>query len=322
MHPIQKNLLKLLRRAYGVVNPTAPNTHRNWMLFSVKQYASDLISEALLSPSPMMVSRFGSTEMTCLVNYLGVHNPEKHKNSVSFIKGRSPAWWWEPRSISQMCVFSGFFPRDEQKIIQFCELMIEDIRQIDILGSWLVAEQMFSDQLNSAKRVVLEDLEPFFCERPWTWALKGMKVLVVHPFAGAIESQYKRRELLFGNGLLPEFELQTIKAVQSLAGEETPFKDWFEALDHMKLEIEAKDFDVCIIGCGAYGMPLAAHVKRMGKKAVHLAGVTQLLFGIIGNRWENYLVYPYKNLENEHWIRAGANERPKNAHVVEGACYW
>lgn len=42
------------------------------------------------------------------------------------------------------------------------------------------------------------------------------------------------------------------------------------------------DYDICLIGCGAYGFPLAAHAKRKGKKAVHLGGALQLLFGIKG----------------------------------------
>ena len=48
------------------------------------------------------------------------------------------------------------------------------------------------------------------------------------------------------------------------------------------------DFDVAIIGCGAYGFPLAAKLKQAGKQAIHLAGATQLLFGIKGKRWEEY----------------------------------
>jgi hypothetical protein len=322
MNSIKSNLLKILRRAYGVANPATPNTHRKWTLFSVKEYASRMIHEALLSPDPLMIARFGSTEMNCLTNYIGVNYPAQFKNPLSFIKGKSPAWWWEPELMAQLCVFSGFFPNDPGKISKFCELMLEDIQQIDILGSWLVNEKHFSNQLGNARRVMLEDLEPFFCERPWTLALRGKKVLVVHPFAETIQSQYKKHELLFDNGLLPEFSLQTIKAVQSLAGEETPFGDWFEALDHMKAEISSLDFDICIIGCGAYGLPLAAHVKRLGKKSIHLAGVTQLLFGIMGSRWEDYVVFPYSNLVNKHWVRPAVNERPKLAQRVEGACYW
>jgi hypothetical protein len=39
------------------------------------------------------------------------------------------------------------------------------------------------------------------------------------------------------------------------------------------------DFDIAIIGCGAYSFPLAANVKRIGKNSVHLGGASQLLFG-------------------------------------------
>lgn len=78
-----------------------------------------------------------------------------------------------------------------------------------------------------------------------------------------------------------------IPAVQSLGGENNGFTTWFEALDWMKQEITSKSFDICIIGCGAYGFHLAAHVKRIGKQAIHMGGATQLLFGIKGNRWEN-----------------------------------
>lgn len=76
-----------------------------------------------------------------------------------------------------------------------------------------------------------------------------------------------------------------IRAVQSLGGN-SQFKDWFEALEYMKTEIDKVDYDICLIGAGAYGFPLAAHVKRQGKQGVHLGGALQLLFGIKGKRWE------------------------------------
>lgn len=80
---------------------------------------------------------------------------------------------------------------------------------------------------------------------------------------------------------MPEFELKVLKAVQTLAGgQDDRFTDWFEALDYMYCEALKMEFDVAIIGCGAYGMPLAAKLKQAGKKAVHLGGVTQILFGI------------------------------------------
>jgi hypothetical protein len=161
--------------------------------------------------------------------------------------------------------------------------------------------------------------------------LKGKKVLVVHPFAELIEQQYKNREYIFSNNeILPAFNLQTITAVQSLGGENNGFADWFEALQWMKDEIDKRDYDICLIGAGAYGLHLAAHVKRTGKKAVHLGGALQLLFGIKGNRWEakDYAsnwglpADTYLSMFNDHWVRPTGQFKPQAAEKVEGACYW
>jgi len=295
---------------------------RNWKLFPVKDYANAMIKSALLAENPVMIARLGSTELNCMVNYLGVKQKDKYRSVKGYITGKTPSWWWSPSLMQQMQDWSGFFPVETKQIERFCEMMISILPDVDILGSWLKEEKFFDPELSGAKKVMLEDLEPFFTPRPWTAALAGKKVLVVHPFDEAIKNQFEVREQLFENRLLPDFELITIQAVQSLAREKTPFNSWFEALDFMKEQIIATDFDVCILGCGAYGFPLAAFVKSIGKKAVHLGGVTQLLFGIKGNRWENYVVYPYTNLYNEYWIRPGDKNRPKKAAMVEGACYW
>ena len=41
----------------------------------------------------------------------------------------------------------------------------------------------------------------------------------------------------------------------------------------MKSEIDKKDFDIALLGCGAYGVPLAAHIKQNGKEAVYVVVV-------------------------------------------------
>ena len=80
------------------------------------------------------------------------------------------------------------------------------------------------------------------------------------------------------------------------------------------------DFDVALIGCGAYGFPLAAKLKQAGKVTILMGGVTQMLFGIKGSRWDTHPVA--SKLYNEHWVRPKPKERPVNADTVEGACYW
>lgn len=149
--------------------------------------------------------------------------------------------------------------------------------------------------------------------------------MVVHPFVDSIRYQYEHnRDKLFGNpDVLPEFkELLTVKAVQTISDQQDErFDTWFDALQFMKDEISKLDFDIALIGCGAYGMCLAAHVKRMGKQAVHLAGWTQMLFGVYGERWIKDQPQ-YSKYINEYWIRPLESEKPKGAEKVENGCYW
>lgn len=295
---------------------------RNWKLFPLKDYANACISGLIEGPSPCMVARLGANELACVVNYIGIKAPRTNARILSFVRSQSAPWWWDQGILRQMRDIAGFFPLKLELVERFCELMLADIPQVDLLGSWLKEEAQFNNDLRSAKKVMLEDLEPFFAPRPWTWSLAGKRVVVVHPFAETIQRQYARRELLFDNNLLPAFHLRTVQAVQGVGGAKHGFTDWFEALEWMKHEIAKEDYDVCILGCGAYGFPLAAYVKRQGKKAIHLGGVTQLLFGIKGRRWENYIVYPYQNLYNEYWVRPASSETPPSVKVVEGGCYW
>lgn len=313
--------LKLLKRIYGysfnTKKLTRPDCDKD------PESVSRKISEILSADFPCMIGRFGAYELDAVVNYLGTRNPSP--KIIKYIQGNLLPWWWEKRIFNQLYNNTGFFPPVREKIERFCEMMIQDLTLLDILGSWLPEEHYFESKLKDCHKVDLELLNPYFSKEPWTTVLEGKKVLVVHPFAKTIQAQYKKRDRLFANNLLPSFELKTIKAVQSSAGEKVLYSDWFKALDFMKSEIDRTDFDISLTGCGAYGFPLAAHVKRIGKKGFHMGGSLQLLFGIKGRRWEdvNYnKTYNYARLMNEYWVRPGPDETPTNPERVENACYW
>ena len=148
---------------------------------------------------------------------------------------------------------------------------------------------------------------------------------MIHPFVETIKKQYKKRECLYpGTEILPEFELLTLKAVQTIAGQtDARFQSWFEALHYMYQEAIKQEFDVAIIGCGAYGLPLAAMLKEYGKQAIHLGGAVQILFGIRGKRWDRDEKYDYvrKFYTNER-VYPNDSERPEQSEKVEGGCYW
>ena len=283
--------------------------------------ASNLIADRLLDNEPLMISRLGSIELNCVLNYL---NQKKDFRKYSdYIFGKIDSYKWEDITLKSMGTSTGFFPVNVDMLARFSEMMLDDMSEIDILGSWLKEEVLFSSQLKSASKVGLLNLEPYNHKEPWSQHLKGKKVLVIHPYDRSIQAQYKKRDFLFSDKrVLPEFDLKTIRAVQTISNNKSQFENWFDALNYMKDQIVSESFDVAIIGCGAYGLPLAAFVKRLGKKAIHLGGATQLLFGIKGKRWEgNYLDYKTR-IMNDYWVKPLSEEVPNDFDKVEQGCYW
>lgn len=269
------------------------------------------IRDLILSGKPFLAGRFGATELFC-VRTFDFELKSKYD-----------------KVLSQMKMWSGFFPSKIELGNQFKDLMLASIPEVDVMGIWMLPfEDYYLNQYGkkNIRTTYLLDLEPWsVSDTPWSAALAGKKVLVIHPFTETIENQYKKREKIFpGTDILPKFELKTLKAVQTVAGEKDDrFATWFDALDWMYEEALKIDFDVAIIGCGAYGFPLAAKLKKAGKQAIHLAGATQLMFGIKGKRWEENDAFAYvQKFFNDAWVYPSDDDKPKQAQRVEGGCYW
>ena len=284
---------------------------------------NSLLTKKILENKPYMVARYGSTESRAILNFLLQKNKISEVSAIiKHITGKMNIYWKNhPKFLNNLVELSGFFPKEEKQLEEFVNLYINESKQLDLLGIWNEYEE-FLDVPEETKLCKIRELEPWFYDSPWTYALKDKKVLVIHPFEETIIKQYERKDLLYKNEkILPDFELKTIKAVQTIAGEKSEFKDWFEALESMKNKMNSTDFDVAIIGCGAYGFPLAAHAKKLGKIGIHLGGVTQLLFGIKGSRWENWTHYTELRKNNgKDWVFA--NEIPKDYKKIENGCYW
>ncbi len=330
MNRIEELILKSARKLYLSIFPRGYKTS---IVENDPDKASEMIYELLSTDKPCMVARYGSTELACLVNFLGVKNP--NPSVWNYISNKQSQWWWNKNIMLQMQRWSGFFPPTEEKLSQFCEMMIRDTKEVDLIGSWLEDEDLILKECETIKKVKLLCLEPYWSKQPWSRVLEGKRVLVVHPFAEDVVSQYNNhRELLFEDKrVLSEFaSLRVVKAVQSLGGESNGFADWFEALEWMKNEMDKEPYDIALIGCGAYGFPLAAHAKRTGHKAVHLGGALQLLFGIKGKRWSNPEYARIWNMKPESfymdlydrsgWVWPSSQNVPKNFMDVENGCYW
>lgn len=287
------------------------------------QEANDYILQCLQENKPLLISKFGTTELETMEDFV-IKNEKKIpiRGYIDFIYGKRTKLRVQNPILERLCTLSGFFPNDEEFTERFYQENLQAIQQIDILGSYQVNEYLFRKQLKNAVRVNLDGYyAPFYYSKPWTCHLKGKRVLVVHPFAEDIQAQYEKRAYIWQDeNVLPDFTLITYKSVQSIVGTKTEFATWFDALQKMKDDISKIDFDVALVGCGAYGMPLAAHCKLMGKQAIHLAGWLQVLFGIKGTRWDNNP--RVSKFYNEYWIRPSEQNRPQGVEKVENGCYW
>lgn len=271
--------------------------------------ANMMLLSRIKSGEPFMASRLGGIELNCLWYFMNNRPGERpYPAGIADALGN----------------FAGFFPLTGDALDEFCKVYLDAVRQADAMGVWLYVNEnrVLMDYCPNAALMQPRALEPYYHSEPWSAALRGKRVLVVHPFAESIREQYEnKRTLLFENPeVLPEFHLHTIRAVQSIAGEPTSFATWFDALDSMKAAMDAVEYDVCIIGAGAYGLPLAAHAKRSGRSAIHMGGATQILFGIKGRRWDDHEVI--SKLYNEAWVRPQAGETPQSFTTVEDGCYW
>ena len=322
VYKIERSFLKILNR----ILYNGKRAPKGITLMSGEELNS-FIYKGLISNKPFMVARFGSVELdSALYTYL-CELPLLKRYKL-YIQKKIPFLRYDKRHaqglMNPLCNNAGFFPNDINYLAKFGEkVRKQDASQCcccccccwnneDLMIPYLSDDIVFGE---------LAQMEPYDYLEPWSRALKGKKVLVIHPFADTINQQYSIREKLWENkDVLPEFDLITIKAVQSIAGEKTQFNDWFEALHFMEKQMDAVDYDIAIIGCGAYGFSLAAHAKRRGKKAVHLGGATQILFGIKGKRWDE--MPEVNKFYNEYWVYPSATETPKHNKKVENGCYW
>lgn len=288
------------------------------------QEASDLIRHGLESDQPFAVSRFGHSELRALLTYIHINEKGSSISKIwSYAIGKKVEPWWFENTVRKITHNAGVFPKEISVIEKFCELVLKDMTEIDVLGSWLGGEVWIKKMMPKTKFMRFHDFYHFLHEEPWTAALQGKKVLVVHPFTRSIQSQFTKKDKIFtGVHTLPDFNLITYRSVQSIAGNKPlGYDSWFHALESMKEDIAKIDFDIAILGCGAYGMPLSAYIKRdLRKKAIHLGGNVQILFGIRGSRWENDS--NFSHIFNDNWVKPLPEETPSGHHSIDSNCYW
>lgn len=288
--------------------------------FLVDNEANDYIGQKIIENKPFMVGRFGSVELESIIKIEHDKIQPFTTFFLSILLNRAIPFSY--KKYYSLNFNAGFYPINKKSLLKFNQEMYAAMEQVDVLGSWVHGEANFANIMNNVITCNLSAIEPYYHNLPWSENLKGKNVLIIHPFIDSIKNQYENnREKIFKNlKILPAFNIKYIKAVQTISGNKSYFSNWFNALDWMTNEAIKQTFDIAIIGCGAYGFPLAARLKKYGRQSIHLGGATQILFGIKGVRWDTHPII--SKLYNEYWIRPSLNEKPKQANEIENGCYW
>lgn len=267
----------------------------------------------LKSARPFVAGKIGGAELMAL-------EYQDHRIRPSWPRG----WSWA-RPARRLMNNAGFFPVERAAFERWQEIMRQAIAATDVLCAWQddpflrVYEQQLIQELAPTSR----DFELEKLGRPLLPALLPFRWLVISPFVRSIRRQLPRlrevhdpRHEVEGDWARPAETCQLVRCPFQCHLEPSPYSTWEEGLEELSQEILAKNFEVALIGAGAWSLPLAARIKQAGRSAIHLGGETQLLFGIKGKRWENYGIY------NDAWISADPAEMPAHRDRVEQGCYW
>ena len=277
---------------------------------STGQAGHDLVREQIASGTAA-VGKIGESELRGLVCY------QKHRDSSGYCDQ------WDDRA-QRLYTNAGVFPPTSEGFSQFGQEMADCLADVDFLSVWFNPgeAEIVKQFAPNASLVDLNAIEPHLWDQPWFELAEGKRVLAISPFASTIQSQHSRLAEIWSRkpAMAPNYELHTMETPLCAALVESPFESWGAGLDAMRQRMGEIDFDIAIIGAGAWSLPLAVHAKRLGKVGVHLGGPAQLVFGILGQRWEEKP--KHAKYFNEHWVRPGDTERPDTFTKIEGGCYW
>jgi len=220
----------------------------------------------------------------------------------------------------------------EENVYLFANMYNESIQESTALAVWLTAavpaQQYFIKKYRLIS-ILAQVLEPFYCIAegmvPWSHSLVGKKVLVINPFVESFKKQLAAGFRIFKNNriFLPNQEFLFYRPFVTSAGNH-PHTSWLETYHIMCTDISKLDFDIALLGCGGYGLPLAKYIRaEMGKSAIYIGGGLQLLFGVMGKRWESSEFWKKVIAENNcKFVRPSPEEQIPNQSRVEDGCFW
>ena len=276
-------------------------------------------SSSMEKDAEWILSRKGG----CLVGKIGTTELLALEFSDRWICPPFPENFTWKRPAQRIYTNAGVFPIEKGQFHEFIKVFRESLRNLDGLFLWQKEPLLAAYEASVARRETPEarslnglTLSP--CLAPH---LSHLRWLVVSPFARTMKSQLAKLNKLHpaGRGDWRETARHCRFIACPLAASlvSSPYSNWSTGLADLQKKIaEADDFDVLIVGAGAWSLPLLMAAKSRGKIGIHMGGTTQNIFGIKGGRWDSHGIY------TRHWVRPSPEETPSERFKIESGCYW
>lgn len=264
----------------------------------------------------MIYGKIGTTELLAL------------EFSERFFQPPWPSGLSWKRQAERLYLDSGVFPPSREQFYRFLDTYRRSVEALNGICLWQDSDflkayekKLAGSLCPGAIRLGSQVLSPF----SFLPEISDLQWLVISPFVKTMKLQEDRLGKIHSFYPWHPKLSPLVKAPLYLRCpffsylEKTSYPDWQAGLEHLTEQALQFEFDVALVGAGAWSLPLLANLKNAGKKGIHTGGATQLIFGIKGRRWDQESWYmPY----NEYWVRPLPDETPEGHMRKEKGCYW
>jgi len=311
------------------------------------KFLYDSIKKSLSDKIPIMIGKIGANELLVIYQSIGIL-----QNQITD---------FAPDIKREGCVSAGIYPPTKEGFLIFVKAYLDAIKSMNIMASWndnilqveehiwnnfIIKDANNANNVNNANNtnehyglVELTTLESFYTEPKYWWQnlYENKTILIISPFVKSIQTQLdlnKRDKVWTGkwtNFWSKSITFKYIKFphpyyISSDADKSKYPKNLDLLLKKYQDEIDkVSEFDIALVGTGAYSILLCDYIKRIkNKNAFHLGGGLQMMCGVYGHRWEpSFNKSPFlKEYMNEHWIRPLSEEIPPIYEAQENGAYF
>ena len=258
----------------------------------------------LLSDKPSWISRYGGSDTD-------VYESIKKTNHIS------------KQMIDWIRKYNGFFCKDINLISSVLTKSINEyydsLQNSDFItiGAERYIKSIIENKNNINNPFIdkqissysfIEGFDPFF-KSFQIWG-ENKKILIISPFSKSIKYQTSPDRInkiladsyKFPNCLFTTY--QTPITYNTDGCNSTYFKrvtdgcnSWLDISEKMCDEIKDIEFDIAFISAGIYTMHIGNFIKKIGKKAIYIGGMLNVLFNIYGSRYDNTFFNSFMNKE-------------------------